>query len=107
MRKSSRVTCITPRAFRGRIPRAFIGISGSSSPVMRPVRFFPATLLFPPLLCVIPAARAQETPPTSDQSIHVSVDRVHVGVIVNESRGNLVGGMRREDFHVPDNTVEQ
>src|SRR6266850_1620242 len=107
MRKSSRVTCITPRAFRGRIPRAFIGISGSSSPVMRPVRFFPAALLFPPLLCVIPAARAQETPPTSDQGIHVSVDRVNVGVIVIDSHGNFVEGLPREDFHVFDNTVEQ
>src|SRR6266850_1733938 len=107
MRKSSRVICITRRAFRGRIPRAFIGISGSSSRVMRPVRFFPAALLFPALLCVIPASRAQETPPTQDQGIHVSVDRVNVGVIVTDSRGNFVGGLRREDFHLFDNAIEQ
>src|SRR5713226_6149724 len=102
MRKSSRVIYITPRASRGRIPRVFIGISGSSSPVMRAVRFFPAALLF-----VIPAARAQETPPTPDQGIHVSVERVNVGVIVTDARGNFVGGLRREDFHLFDNTVEQ
>src|SRR5713101_9909963 len=107
MRKSSRVIYITPRASRGRIPRVFIGISGSSSPVMRAVRFFPAALLFPALLCVIPAARAQETPPTPDQGIHVSVERVNVGVIVTDARGNFVGGLRREDFHLFDNTVEQ
>src|SRR6266436_2589296 len=107
MRKSSPDICITPRAFRGRIPRAFIGISGSSSQLMRPVRFFPAVLLFPALLCVIPAARAQETPPTPDQAIHVSVDRVNVGVIVTDSRGNFVEGLRREDFHLFDNAVEQ
>ncbi len=74
---------------------------------MRTVRFFPAVLLFPALLCVIPAARAQETPPTPDQAIHVSVDRVNVGVIVTDSRGNFVEGLRREDFHLFDNTVQQ
>src|SRR6266404_609190 len=104
MRKSSPVICITPREFRGRIPRAFIGISGSSSPMMRPVRSFPAALLFSALVCVIPAARTQETP---DQGIHVSVDRVNVGVIVTDSRGSFVEGLRREDFHLFDNAVEQ
>jgi len=74
---------------------------------MRPVRFFPAALLFPALLCVIPASRAQETPPTQDQGIHVSVDRVNVGVIVTDSRGNFMEGLRREDFHLFDNAVEQ
>src|SRR5882672_5050054 len=107
MRKSSRVICITPREFRGRIPRAFIGISGSSRLVMRPVRFFSAALFFPTLLCLIPALRAQETPPTRNQGIHVSVDRVNVGVIVTDSRGNFVEGLRREDFHLFDNAVEQ
>src|SRR6266478_144453 len=107
MRKSSRDICITPREFRGRIPRAFIGISGSSSRLMRTVRLFPAALLFPALLCVIPAARAQETPPTQDQGIHVRVDRVNVGVIVTDSRGNFMEGLRREDFHLFDNAVEQ
>ena len=74
---------------------------------MWPVRFFPAALLFPVLLCVMPAARAQETPPTPDQGIHVGVDRVNVGVIVTDSRGNFVEGLRREDFHLFDNVVEQ
>src|SRR6266852_3135222 len=107
MRKFSRVICITPRAFRGRIRRAFIGISGSNSQLMRTLRFFPAALLFPALLCVISAGRAQETPPTPDQGIRVSVDRVNVGVIVTDSRGNFVEGLRREDFHLFDNAVEQ
>jgi VWFA-related protein len=74
---------------------------------MRAVRFFPGTLLFPALLCAIPAARAQETPATQNQGIHVSVDRVNVGVIVTDSRGNFVEGLRREDFHLFDNAVEQ
>jgi Ca-activated chloride channel family protein len=74
---------------------------------MRAVRFFRAALLFPALLCIIAAARAQETPPAQDQSIHVSVDRVNVGVIVTDSPGNFVEGLRREDFHLFDNAVEQ
>ena len=39
--------------------------------------------------------------------IRVNVDRVNVGVIVTDSRGNFVEGLRREDFHVFDNGVEQ
>src|SRR6267142_244213 len=107
MCKSFRVICTTPRASRGRTPGAFIGINGSSSPMMRPVRFFQAALFVPTLLWLIPAARAQKTPPAPDQGIHVSVDRVNVGVIVTDSRGNFVGGLRREDFHPFDNAVEQ
>src|ERR1700682_2342631 len=107
MYKCFRGIYITPRAFRGKIPRAFIGISGTSIPAMRAVRFFRAALLFPALLCIIAAARAQETPPAQDQSIHVSVDRVNVGVIVTDSSGNFVEGLRREDFHLFDNAVEQ
>jgi VWFA-related protein len=74
---------------------------------MRAVRFLPAALLFPALAWVIPAVRAQEASPTPDQGIHVSVDRVNVGVIVTDSRGNFVEGLRREDFHLFDNAVEQ
>jgi VWFA-related protein len=75
--------------------------------MMRPVRFFSAALFFPALLCLILAARVQETPATPGQGIHVSVDRVNVGVIVTDSRGNFVEGLRREDFHLFDNAVEQ
>src|ERR1700730_13489445 len=107
MRKFLRGIYITPRVFRGKIPRAFTGISGSSSQAMRAVRFSRAALLFPALLCTIAGARAQETPPTQDQSIHVSVDRVNVGVIVTDSAGNFVEGLHREDFHLFDNAVEQ
>jgi len=74
---------------------------------MRPVPFFPAALLFAALLCLIPAAQAQETSQKQAQAIHVGVDRVNVGVIVTDSRGNFVEGLRREDFHLLDNAVEQ
>jgi Ca-activated chloride channel family protein len=74
---------------------------------MRLFRFFPAALLFPAMFCVIPGACAQEGPPEQDQTIHVSVDRVNVGVIVTDSGGHFVEGLRREDFHLFDNAVEQ
>jgi Ca-activated chloride channel family protein len=53
--------------------------------------------------------RAQDTNQThsSDNAIHVSVDRVNVGVTVTGSHGNFVKGLRREDFRIFDNGVEQ
>jgi len=71
------------------------------------MRLFAAALLCAGLLYLMPTARAQETPATQNQGIHVSVDRVNVGVIVTDSRGNFVEGLRREDFHLFDNAVEQ
>jgi len=70
-----------------------------------------------PVACVLvllllgnPApVRAQDTHQTrpSDSVIHVSVDRVNVGITVTGSHGNLVKGLRREDFRIFDNGVEQ
>jgi Ca-activated chloride channel homolog len=48
-------------------------------------------------------SRAQEPAP----SIRVNVDRVNVGVIVTDSRGNFVEGLSRKDFHIFDNGIEQ
>jgi Ca-activated chloride channel family protein len=61
------------------------------------------------LLTVIPAAftPAQQPAAPSSEPIRVSVDRVNVGVIVTDSRGNFVGGLRREDFRVFDDGMEQ
>jgi Ca-activated chloride channel homolog len=46
---------------------------------------------------------AQEQAPT----IRVTVDRVNVGVIVTDKSGNFVDRLRREDFRVFDDGVEQ
>lgn len=53
--------------------------------------------------------RAQDTNQahSSDNVIRVSVDRVNVGVTVTGLHGNFVKGLRREDFRVFDNGVEQ
>ena len=64
-------------------------------------------LLFPALLCGCSLAGAQENPQQPKQTIHVSVDRVNVGVIVTDHSGHFVEGLHREDFHVFDNGTEQ
>lgn len=53
-----------------------------------------------------PAAFPQQ-PPQSSPDIRVSVDRVNVGVLVTGSRGQFIGGLRRENFHIFDDGVEQ
>jgi VWFA-related protein len=63
------------------------------------------------LCCLPPTARAQDQPqpPASQQpeSIRVSVDRVNVGVIVTDARGQFVEGLHQEDFQLLDNGSEQ
>jgi len=52
-------------------------------------------------------ASAQENLQEQAPKIQVTVDRVDVGVIVTGRDGNFVDGLRREDFRVFDNGVEQ
>mgnify|MGYP002399652454 CR=1 FL=1 len=56
-------------------------------------------------LFVSPALPQQ--PPQTSPDIRISVDRVNVGVLVTDSRGQFVGGLRRENFHVFDDGAEQ
>src|SRR5216683_3663195 len=58
------------------------------------------SLLF---LASLSAAQPQHPAPP----IRVTVNRVNVGVTVTDSTGHFVSGLRREDFHVFDNGVEQ
>jgi Ca-activated chloride channel homolog len=50
---------------------------------------------------------AQESNPSSPQTIHVNVDRVNVGVVVTDSKGKFVEGLQRENFQVFDNNAPQ
>ncbi len=68
---------------------------------MNSFRFLPAALW----ACSF--AEAQENPPQPERTIQVSVDRVNAGVIVTDSHGHFVEGLRREDFRVFDNGIEQ
>jgi VWFA-related protein len=74
---------------------------------MNSFRLVQAAALFPAVLCACFFADAQENPQQPNQTIHVSVDRVNVGVIVTDSRGHFVEGLRRQDFRVFDNGIEQ
>ncbi len=52
----------------------------------------------------IPSSTAESL---SQQPIRVTVERVNVGVLVTDASGKFVETLRREDFHVFDNGVEQ
>jgi Ca-activated chloride channel family protein len=67
----------------------------------------PAVILFSLLCAPLLAAQPQEPAPQQSPAIRVSVDRVNVGVIVTDARGHFVEGLRREEFHIFDNGVEQ
>jgi Ca-activated chloride channel homolog len=66
-----------------------------------------AALFFAAALCACSFAGAQENSQQPKQTIQVSVDRVSVGVIVTDSHGHFIEGLRREDFRVFDNGTEQ
>ena len=73
----------------------------------KPYRLLLAAILFPAAQFACPLSEAQENSQQANPTIHVSVDRVNVGVIVTDSRGHFVEGLRREEFHVFDNGIEQ
>ncbi len=70
-------------------------------------RLLSAMLLCAVVLCACSFAEAQENQQQANQTIHVSVDRVNVGVIVTDYNGHFLEGLRREDFLLYDNGVEQ
>ena len=67
-----------------------------------------STLLYPQQLVSqrlpIPPIRADAQ---QSEPIRVSVDRVNVGVLVTDPSGKFSEGLRRENFHIFDNGVEQ
>lgn len=50
---------------------------------------------------------AQAPAPVPPRAIHVSVNRVNVGAVVTDSRGNFVDGLSRENFLIFDDGVQQ
>lgn len=74
---------------------------------MNSFRLLTAAVFLPALFFVCSSADAQENQQQPNQTIHVSVDRVNVGVIVTDSHGHFVEGLRREDFRIFDNGIEQ
>jgi Ca-activated chloride channel homolog len=70
-------------------------------------RLLPILLLFVAAPWGCPLAESHDNPAQAKQTIQISVDRVNAGVIVTDARGHFVEGLRREDFHVFDDGVEQ
>ncbi len=65
------------------------------------------TLLLLALIYSLPSYCQQAYAPEQQPTIRVKVDRVNVGVIVTDGNGRFVEGLRREDFHIFDNKIEQ
>jgi Ca-activated chloride channel homolog len=65
-----------------------------------------ATLLCFSTLILVPSGFPQQ-PAESSANIRVSVDRVNVGVVVTDSRGQFVEGLQRDNFRLFDNGAEQ
>src|SRR6266478_953142 len=57
------------------------------------------------LLLAAPPSAAQ--PQESTAPIRVTVNRVNIGVTVTDSTGRFIEGLRREDFQIFDNGIEQ
>jgi Ca-activated chloride channel family protein len=66
-----------------------------------------AVLFFAGVSWLAPLEYAQENPQENPQAIRIHVERVNVGVIVTDPSGKFMEGLRREDFHIFDNGVEQ
>jgi len=65
-----------------------------------------AALITACVFFLAPRALSQQSVPSAPD-IRIRVDRVNVGVVVTDSRGQFIGGLRREDFHLFDNGSEQ
>lgn len=59
-----------------------------------------AALLYLALFSICLAAQEQPTP--TGQTIRLEVDRVNVGVIVTDAKGNFVEGLQQRDFQILD-----
>jgi Ca-activated chloride channel family protein len=91
------------------MPRASISTSGLTSVAVRACDLSKAALCLLLSFALVPPVfpHPQEPAAPVGEPIRVSVDRVNVGVIVTDSRGNFAQGLQREDFHVFDDGVEQ
>lgn len=73
---------------------------------MKPYHFLVFLLFLVGVLSCFEAS-GQQKPQGQAPPIRVTVDRVSVGVIVTDGGGNFVNGLRREDFRIFDNGIEQ
>jgi Ca-activated chloride channel homolog len=64
-------------------------------------------LLSLPFLLATPSPAQSQPEQSQSPSIQVSVNRVNVGVTITDAQGNFVPDLRRENFHIFDDGVEQ
>jgi VWFA-related protein len=64
-------------------------------------------LLSLPFLFAAPSPAQSPSEQSQSASIQVSVNRVNVGVTITDAQGNFVPDLRRENFHIFDDGVEQ
>lgn len=81
------------------------GLSRAPLAAARDLGWFAAVAVL--VLLQGPAISAQEPAQHTAPPIHVSVDRVNVGVIVTDSQGRLIKDLRRDDFEILDNGAAQ
>jgi Ca-activated chloride channel homolog len=74
---------------------------------MKFFRFLTVALSLTAILSTSSSSEAQENQQEKETPIQVAVDRVNVGVVVADRNGHFVDGLRREDFLVFDNGMEQ
>jgi Ca-activated chloride channel family protein len=65
-----------------------------------------AAVLIASIFSLAPPALPQQRDQTP-RDIRIRVDRVNVGVVVTDSRGQFISGLDKEDFHLFDNGAEQ
>jgi len=73
---------------------------------MHPAIHLRAAFFFFCIFSFTAGAFSQESPARATD-IRVTVDRVNVGVVVTDSRGQFVPGLQRSDFHLFDDGAEQ
>jgi len=78
--------------------------SGWTSALQKLRRTTTLSVIWTAIACT--AAFAQQQPETT-QPIRIAVDRVNVGVIVTDAKGNFVENLRQQDFQVLDNNSPQ
>ena len=87
--------------------KAFTGTNGLNNGTMKFFRFLTVALSLTAILCASSSSEAHDKQQEKKTPIQVAVDRVNVGVVVTGRDGQFVDGLRREDFLVFDNGMEQ
>src|SRR5436190_931941 len=110
IRKFSRAICTSPPVPPLKTRRACISMVGSNKYgcALYGGRLTRLSLILQlSLLALTKSLSGQEPAAQQGPPLKATVNRVNVGVTATDSRGRFVSGLRREDFRIYDNHVEQ